>query len=131
MCAACCKQMKVELSVIDVLREPRLAPLARNAMVELVARDTMGQPVGPPLRRKALVMITGGPEGRCQFLGEAVPGEHPELCKMHPTRPGACVLFAAGSDECQKERRKMGLPPLLPVGQGPPAWKPPALSSLA
>ena len=109
LCGACCHRVKVELSQADIDREPKLAPLARPCTVRLVHTDRTGAEVGPAVAtRRALAMVSDGPGESCRLLAD-------NRCTVHPTRPDACRIMAAGSDHCQRERARVGLPRLAPV----------------
>ncbi len=94
-CGACCRTKLVDVFEEDLLREPRLG--ARML----------------PLREPGLDGEIGYlnclRHGACPFLdGES-------RCGIYPTRPVVCVLFPAGSDECQEARHTLGLPRLEPI----------------
>lgn len=141
LCGACCRGQLVEITQVDVVREPRLAGKLRCCTLTLVPgqepRLDMTDPaLGPPQpapgepagvqRFPALAMVAGDPltkdrggvvRGGCAFLGDGC------RCAIYPTRPGACVMLPAGSDKCQADRARQGLPPLLPDPE-PPAPAP-------
>ena len=108
LCGGCCRAMMVELTPIDLMREPKLQPLARPCHKVVWENGPNGEQkeVG---KYPALAMVTDGPDKACRFLGDE------NRCSIYPTRPGACVALLAGSEQCQKERTKLGLPALLPV----------------
>ena len=90
-CGACCKQLIVEIDELDLVREPRLIPLAQAFRV----------PDGMELRAD-----DGGSQRPCPVLGPD------NRCTIYPTRPNCCVAFRAGSEQCQMARGMAGLPPL-------------------
>ena len=107
-CGACCRKVRVELAPTDLAREPRLIEQAHPCTIRLVHTTAAGQEVGPPVAtRKALAMVAEGPGESCVFLAA-------NRCSIYETRPDACRLVPAGSDHCQRERRREGLPPLPP-----------------
>ena len=109
LCGACCHKVHVELSQPDLDREPRLAELARPCTVRMVHTTQSGREVGPPVAtRRALAMVSDGPNESCRFLSD-------RKCSIHETRPTACREMSAGSDHCQRERKREGLLPLAPT----------------
>jgi Fe-S-cluster containining protein len=103
----------IELSPHDMEREPRLAPLARSCTVRLVPTNQAGSEVGEAVAtRKSLAMVSDGPNEACRFLASD------NRCGVYETRPESCRIMEAGSDHCQRERRRVGLPPLQPVAAG-------------
>lgn len=98
-CGACCRTKLVDLFEVDLLREPRL-------------RQTMQSVRGPGLDGEIgyLNCLSGG---GCPFLdGES-------RCRIYPTRPSVCVVFAPGDQECQEARQTLGLPVLEPAAAEP------------
>jgi len=94
-CGMCCKNMLLEASYLDVLREPRIAERTDNS------RD-----VSLHVLDHTWVLNT---RGGCTFLGDD------NRCEIYETRPNCCVEFMAGSVRCQEMRKRGGLPPLEPV----------------
>lgn len=94
-CGACCRTKLVDLYELDLLREPQL-----TGVVQLLREPGLDGEVG---------YLNCLADGACPFLDE---DSH---CSIYPTRPSVCVLFEAGSDECQDARRVCGIPPLEPV----------------
>jgi uncharacterized protein len=94
-CGACCRTKLVDVYEEDLLREPRLGP-----QMMTVKEPGLDGEIGylNCLRERA-----------CPFLGGDC------RCSIYPTRPVACVLFPAGSEECQEARKAFGLPPLQPT----------------
>ncbi len=74
---------------VDLLREPKI--------------DAQMQPLREPGLDGEVGYLNWLESGSCAFLD----GEN--RCSIHPTRPSVCVLFPAGSDECQEARRVFGI----------------------
>ena len=99
-CGLCCRKLIVEIGCHDIVREPRLAAVARPF------RDTRG-PCG---------FISGGDadgqtihDGPCHSLtiGKQCPMLNDDnLCTIYPTRPNTCVGFPAGGMQCRELRRR-------------------------
>lgn len=94
-CGACCRTKLVDVYEEDLLREPRL----KEQMKEL-REPGIDYEIG---------YLNCFETGTCPFLN----GEN--RCSIYPTRPVACVVFPAGSEECQEARKSLGLPPLEPI----------------
>ena len=93
-CGECCRRKLVDVYPEDVLREP----LVREQM----------SPLREPGLDGEIGYLNCGSGGSCFFLD----GEN--RCSIYSARPLVCVLFSAGSDQCQEVRREAGLPPLEP-----------------
>ena len=93
-CGECCRRKLVDVFEEDVLREPRVG-------------EQMS-PLREPGLDGEIGYLNCGSGGSCFFLD----GEN--RCSIYPTRPVVCVLFPAGSDQCQEVRREAGLPLLEP-----------------
>ena len=100
-CGACCRTLIVEVTELDVLREPRIA----LAMVPFRQE--------PGFEADEVGMLACGGRHPCPF----VKGDN--LCEIYPTRPNCCMAFDAGSEQCQDARRMAGLPPLPEKGAAP------------
>ncbi len=87
--------MPVDVFEVDLLREPRIGEQA--------------QPLRDPGLDGEVGYLNCLESGACPLLN----GEN--CCGIYPTRPSVCVLFEAGSDECQEARRVFGIPALEPV----------------
>ena len=74
----------------DLLREPKLG--------------SQMQPLREPGLDDEIGYLNCLTNGACPFLG----GEN--RCGIYPTRPVVCVLYPAGSEECQEARQKFGFP---------------------
>lgn len=94
-CGACCRTKLVDVFEEDLLREPRLAPRM--------------QPLREPGLDGEIGYLNCLTDGACPFL------DSDDRCGIYPTRPVVCVLFPAGSDECQEARKAFGLPSLEPI----------------
>ena len=99
-CGLCCRHLLVEADWSDVLRDPRIAQECPNLGAKHV-----------PLLEQYWLLSSEGKGGACPFLGDD------QKCGIYPTRPGACVTFAAGSTKCQELRAEAGLP-LVVAGMG-------------
>lgn len=94
-CGACCRTKLVDVYDIDLLREPQL-------------RQHL-QPLKQPGLDGEVGYLNCLTDRACSFL------DRENRCGIYPTRPSICVLFEAGSDECQESRRVLEIPPLEPV----------------
>ena len=93
-CGACCRTKLVDVFEVDLLREPRI-----GAQMQPLREPGLDGEVG------YLNCLTNR---ACPFLNVE------SRCSIHPARPVVCVLFPAGSDECQEARRVFGIPLLEP-----------------
>jgi Fe-S-cluster containining protein len=100
-CGACCKTFPIYVCAEDAVREPRIA-------AEAVALDPNLAPV-----ELAYGLFPLPFQESCCFLGSD------NRCGIYETRPSVCRAFAAGDDQCQEARGRLGLPPLLPNTAGP------------
>jgi Fe-S-cluster containining protein len=101
----------LEVDQVDLAREPRLQavtmPFANGwpgfdddedeDEYERLGPLVPGFPYGGGIRKEG---------GACPLLGSD------NRCVIYATRPGCCVAFQAGSNQCQDARRRDGLPPL-------------------
>jgi hypothetical protein len=94
-CGACCRTKLVDVFDVDVLREPRV-----GQRMQAFREPGLDGEIG------YLNCLT---DGACAFLNCE------NRCSIYPTRPGVCVVFPAGSDECQEARQLLGLPTLEPM----------------
>ena len=94
-CGACCRTKLVDVFEEDLLREPSLG-------------ERM-QPLREPGLDGEIGYLNCLSGGACPFLN----GEN--RCGTYPTRPVVCVLFPAGSEDCQEARQALGLLPLEPI----------------
>jgi Fe-S-cluster containining protein len=95
-CGACCKHtLQVDLTPLDIAREPKLKDVA--------VPD--GDSLDDPWEYGGALLLR--PD--CPLLG----GDN--LCTIHATKPSICAGFPAGSEGCQEARAAVGLPPLEPI----------------
>jgi Fe-S-cluster containining protein len=108
-CGACCTQLIVEVSIIDVLREPKLRqlqPFKAPPDAGEINDDTVPKGWTDPFLHGAMLMA--GKTKPCPFhTGHS--------CGIYPTRPEECVGFLPGSPKCQEVRKMVGLKPLAPI----------------
>jgi Fe-S-cluster containining protein len=99
-CGACCKALIIEIEHADVVREPRLLPVATlldgNGTIKHRSDD------------EKEYRIACGKKHPCPMLD----GE--DRCTIYPTRPGVCSATPPGGQSCQVARDLMGLLPLEP-----------------
>jgi Fe-S-cluster containining protein len=96
-CGLCCLSMLARATIVDAMREPRIATECRRAKVNGVVEDWY--------------MLNLDPEN-----GEMMPCRYHTGtgCGIYNTRPNTCVGFQAGSPDCQSLRHGAGLAPLEP-----------------
>ena len=94
-CGACCRTKLVDVYDVDLLRELQL-----GQHTESLREPGLDGEVG------YLNCLT---DRSCPFLNSE------NHCGIYPTLPSICVLFEAGSDECQESRRVFEIPPLEPA----------------
>ena len=94
-CGACCRTKLVDVFDEDLLREPRL-----NEHMTKLREPGIDFEIG---------YLNCLRNGACPFLDDE------NRCSIYPTRPVACVVFPAGSEECQEARRTFDISPLLPT----------------
>ncbi len=104
-CGACCKRLIIEIENYDLVREPRLLP-----MVTPIKGFPRGEPEPDeenllPGYEDGAMLACGSP---CQALQED------NRCSIYSTRPTVCVVFMAGSEQCQDARESQGLGRLEP-----------------
>jgi Fe-S-cluster containining protein len=114
-CGACWRRLIIEISALDIVREPRLLAAITPFQVgrgfdpdfdsdeEEEEYERLG-PLVPEADGGGSIKM--GPDHSCPLLGED------NLCTIYPTRPNVCVAMRAGSDQCQMARERAGLPPL-------------------
>lgn len=106
-CGLCCKGLILEISHVDVVREPKLEEVAEVLMADpFVPADEEGNPVNPWDRQYMLPTIGEGRDGCPMLCGDR--------CSIHPTRPNMCVLFQVGGRKCNELREGAGLDALPP-----------------
>jgi Fe-S-cluster containining protein len=123
-CGACCKHLLLEIEMIDIAREPRIAAVAmpfkppgpEDWEPELDEEEQEEyERVGPLVPGWEYgASLNTGPDHACPFLG-GVPSEKERPCGIYPTRPNCCVAMQAGGDQCQSARGMAGLRPLEPI----------------
>lgn len=117
-CGACCRQLIVEVDIIDVLREPKLRRLRPHKCdpSDIIDDDTV--PPGWDDRFREGATLVCGKSQPCPFLKRRTRLSNfsePTRCSIYATRPSECVGFLAGSSKCQEVRSWEGLEPLLPT----------------
>lgn len=85
-CGACCRKLLIEITEIDLVREPKLLPVLRG-------RFRSG----------------GGLLAACK----PCPMLYENKCTIYETRPTVCAEFPPGGEQCQDARERDGLPRLL------------------
>ena len=100
-CGACCKNLLVEASDLDVLREPHLA----SADIGEWTKEMCYQTLMAELEQGEVLVIASGGQA-CKFLRQS------GTCAIHPTKPNVCVAMQAGDEQCQEARQAEDLPPL-------------------
>jgi Fe-S-cluster containining protein len=99
-CGLCCRKLIIEIGCHDIVREPRLASVARPF---LDVQGPCGFTAGGDNDGEAVhdgpcnALATGG---TCPMLSAA------GLCSIYPTRPNTCVGFPAGGQQCLDLRRQ-------------------------
>ena len=114
-CGACCRFPIIEITPVDLAREPKLQAVSRpfkhgfgpclNTQEDRDEYERIG-PLVPGFEEGAL--LATGSFDPCPMLAE-------NRCTVHATRPACCVAFQAGSDQCQEARAYHKLAPLEPV----------------
>jgi Fe-S-cluster containining protein len=94
-CGACCAHFRVDFSVYETTAYGGPVPEGLTVEVNGVTVRMRGTDHWPP----RCVALTGS-------VGKAV------ACGIYEWRPTPCRDFAAGSEACQRARRRCGLPPL-------------------
>jgi Fe-S-cluster containining protein len=110
-CGACCRQFIVEVSILDILREPKLRecvnPFRFGETFDSEEDDTIPADWSDPFQLGGCLMA--GKTKPCPFSINS-------LCAIYPTRPNECVGFLAGSRKCQQARANEGIRPLQSKG---------------
>lgn len=94
-CGACCRTKLVDVFEEDLLREPRL-----KEPMTVLREPGIDYEIG---------FINCITNGACPFL------DPENRCSIYPTRPVACVIFPAGSEDCQAARKALNISPLEPT----------------
>lgn len=88
-CGCCCRRLIIEISHLDILREPKLLEAT-----ELL--DGHGKIEYESDWEKEYLLACG--ETRpCPFLKD-------NKCEIYPTRPNVCVALEPGNEQCQTAR---------------------------
>lgn len=114
-CSACCRWPIIEITELDMIREPRLIPAVKPFSVPegCHLEDDDGQPYEEVIPGYgAGGMLACGLTFPCKMLAQD------GTCTIYPTRPNVCVAFQAGSEKCQEYRLALGLEKLLPKNNG-------------
>jgi Fe-S-cluster containining protein len=99
-CGACCSGgLIVEIDHLDVVREPKLLTAAK-------LMDGNGKIQYESEWQKQYLLACGD---ACKLLGTD------NRCTIYPQRPNVCVMFEAGTYQCQTARQSKGLPFLADV----------------
>ena len=110
-CGACCRKLIIEIEMLDIAREPKLALHADPFLPDPDWEPDDGEeyqligPLVPGFEHGA--NLNSGPSFSCPMLS----GNEGSI---YPTRPNCCVAMQAGSDQCQSARRREKLPLLEP-----------------
>lgn len=104
-CAACCRQLIIEIDWIDVLREPSLKLVTEPFKVPpgFSIQNEDGEDIADPDPYMAGAMLACGSTHPCPKL------DNENLCTIYPTRPNCCVAMSPGSEQCQEARAMAGL----------------------
>lgn len=110
-CGACCRWPIIEITELDVIREPKLRDVCKPCPVPPGAKfeDDEGESYEPVLPEWACGAVLA-----CSGVCPMLDGNR---CSIYPSRPNVCVAFRAGSEQCQEARATEGLPALAPVGE--------------
>ena len=79
-CGRCCKELKLEIVELDLIREPKLRAVA--------------------IRLKEPNEDKNNPFDKTYILPNPCPFQDDNKCKIYPTRPNICVVFG---DKCLNE----------------------------
>jgi len=90
-CGACCRAYPIFAAASDAKREPRIAAEGRT-LPDHLKTDRWAFQLYPLPFHEA-----------CCFLDSSA------RCTIYSTRPDVCRSFAAGSDQCQAARGRIGL----------------------
>lgn len=80
-CAACCRHLIIEVSLLDAQREPKIRERGSTIYTSAILTGTGKYEIEGWL-------LNGPPGGPCVFLDQAT-----NLCTIHDTRPLCCRLF--------------------------------------
>jgi hypothetical protein len=96
-CGACCKTFPVFAAQADAERESRVWAEALPLAPHVATPDYAYRLFPLPFH-----------EACCFLAGD-------DRCTIYATRPDVCRRFAAGSDQCQEARGRVGFGPLTPT----------------
>jgi Fe-S-cluster containining protein len=96
-CGACCKTFPIFAANGDADREPRIRSETLKLANHIATPDYAYRLFPLPFHET------------CCFL------DTDSRCTIYASRPDVCRRFAAGSEQCQEARRRVGLPPLIPT----------------
>jgi Fe-S-cluster containining protein len=102
-CGACCRHLIIEIEHLDLVREPRLWPVATllDGNGRITYESDWDKQYG----------LACGRTRPCQMLGPD------NLCGVYPTRPNVCVAMEPGNDQCRMAHESAGLTPLTPLSE--------------
>jgi Fe-S-cluster containining protein len=83
-CGRCCRELIIEVSALDALREPRIAAEGSPVLDWDSCGETSGEVIGYILNRRA---TPDDPEPRCVFLRDG------NRCDIYDTRPTLCRAY--------------------------------------
>lgn len=86
-CGSCCRNLIIEISQLDVVREPRLLKVAKLMNVDLEYESDWDKEY----------LLACGKTMPCPFLKN-------NLCEIYPTRPNVCVAMEPGGEQCKMVR---------------------------
>ncbi len=94
-CGACCRGLIIQIGELDLIREPRLRPVAElcdgNGRIKF--EDDMEKEY----------LLACGEKMPCPFLKDD------NTCEIYPTRPNVCVAMEVGGEQCKRVRKQKGL----------------------
>ena len=103
-CGLCCRKLIIEIDHVDVVREPRLLPVATLAHgVDSWPDEVTGEPIYDDKWDREYILARGR---GCPMLSDD------NQCSIYPTRPNVCVQFEVGGERCNELREAAGLPPI-------------------
>jgi Fe-S-cluster containining protein len=107
-CGRCCRHLIVEIGCHDIVREPKLAAVAKpfRGVGGPCGFVGDGEGCGETIHDQPCHLLTA--DKPCPMLGED------GLCTIYSTRPNTCVGFPAGGQRCLelRSREPRGITPL-------------------
>jgi Fe-S-cluster containining protein len=91
-CGLCCKKLIIEITHVDVVREPSLLPV-------VTLLDGNGRIQYDDDFDKEYNLTCGKP---CAMLVG-------NRCSIYPTRPNICIQFEVGGEQCNELREENGM----------------------